>query len=81
MIESRMPPLPTEALSPAEFIVRHLFRPLEVSEVARFSAVTETEHLVGGDNWFWLDDNAKVLEFMSRPEVWRRTSSKPSTSR
>jgi len=67
-----MPPLPTEALSPAEFIVRHLFRPLEVSEVARFSAVTETEHLVGGDNWFWLDDNAKVLEFMSRPEVWRR---------
>jgi hypothetical protein len=67
-----MPPLPTEALSPAEFIIRHLYRPLEVSEAARFSAVTETEHLVGGDNWFWLDDNAKVLEFMSRPEVWRR---------
>jgi len=67
-----MPPLPTEALSPAEFIVRHLYRPLEVAEAARFSAVTETEHLVGGDDWFWLDDNAKVLEFMSRPEVWRR---------
>ena len=56
-----MPPLPTEALSPAEFIVRHLYRPLEVAETAQFSAVTETEHLVGGDNWFWLDDNAKVL--------------------
>ena len=39
---------------------------------AQFFAVTETEQLVGGDNWFWLDDNAKVLEFMSRPEVWRR---------
>jgi hypothetical protein len=67
-----MPPLPTEALSPAEFIVRHLYRPLEVAEAAQFSALTETEHLVGGDNWFWLDDNAKVLEFMSRPEVWQR---------
>ena len=22
--------------------------------------------------WFWNDDNAKVLELMSRPEVWRR---------
>lgn len=67
-----MPPLPTEALPAAEFIVRHLYRPLDVSDGARFFAVTETEHLVGGDNWFWLDDNAKVLEFMSRAEVWRR---------
>ena len=67
-----MPAIPTEALPAAEFIVRHLYRPLEVADETRFFAVTETEHLVGGDNWFWLDDNAKVLEFMSRPEVWRR---------
>ena len=70
--QKAMPQMPTEALAAAEFIVRHLYRPLEVADAAQFFAVTETEHLVGGDNWFWLDDNAKVLEFMSRPEVWRR---------
>ena len=64
--------IPTETIPAAEFIIRHLYRPLEVADGARFFAVTETEHLVGGDNWFWLDDNAKVLEFLSRPEIWRR---------
>jgi hypothetical protein len=27
---------------------------------------------IGGDSWFWSDDNAKVLEFLLRPELWRR---------
>ncbi len=27
---------------------------------------------IAGDNWFWTDDNAKVLEFLSRPELWQR---------
>lgn len=67
-----MPTIPTETIPAAEFIIRHLYRPLEVADGARFFAVTETEHLVGGDDWFWLDDNAKVLEFLSRPEIWRR---------
>lgn len=66
-----MPIVPTDALAGAGFIVRHLYRPLDMAADARFFAVTETEHLVGGDNWFWLDDNAKVLEFLSHPEVWR----------
>jgi hypothetical protein len=67
-----MPAIPTESMPGAEFIARNLCRPIEVADDARFFAVTETEHLVGGDNWFWLDDNAKVLEFLSRPEIWRR---------
>ncbi|HKS89989.1 MAG TPA: hypothetical protein VJR70_11150 [Stellaceae bacterium] len=67
-----MPNLPTEALPAAEFILRHLYRPIEAMDGVRFFAVTETERLTGGDDWFWLDDNAKVLEFLSRPEVWRR---------
>ena len=37
-----------------------------------FSRSPKPPNLVGGDNWFWLDDNAKILEFLSRPEVWRR---------
>lgn len=67
-----MPAIPIDALPAAEFIVRHLYRPIAVADDANFFAVTETRNLVGGDDWFWLDDNAKVLEFLSRPEVWRR---------
>ena len=67
-----MPEIPTDAMAAAEFIVRHLYRPVEVADDGKFFAATETAELVGGDNWFWLDDNAKVLEFLSRPEVWRR---------
>jgi len=64
--------LPTNAIPAAEFLVRHLYRPIEVTAGSRYFAVVETEHGTFGDNWFWNDDNAKVLEFMSRPEVWRR---------
>jgi hypothetical protein len=67
-----MPAIPTEALPAAEFIVRHLYRPIAVADGAHFFAATETEHLIDGDDWFWLDDNAKILEFLSLPEVWRR---------
>lgn len=38
----------------------------------RYSAAAETEHPFDGDTWFWTDDNAKILEFLSRPELWRR---------
>jgi hypothetical protein len=34
-------------------------------------AVTETEYPAEGDDWFWTDDNAKVLELMALPAVWR----------
>ena len=48
-----------------------MYRPIEVTADSRFFAVAETED-PGEDSWFWNDDNAKTLEFMSRPEVWRR---------
>ena len=66
-----MASLPTDAFSAAEFLVRRMYRPIELAADARFSAVGETPNS-GDDDWFWTDDNAKVLEFLSRPEVWRR---------
>jgi hypothetical protein len=64
--------LPTDAFAAAEFLVRHMYRPIDFSADARFFAIPETEHPIGGDIWFWSDDNAKILEFMSRPELWQR---------
>jgi hypothetical protein len=62
--------IPTEALPAAEFLIRHLFRSIDVADGTRYSAIAESEN-PGGDNWFWNDDNAKSLEFLSRPEVWQ----------
>ena len=62
--------IPTDALAAAEFLIRHLYRSIDVADGRRFSAIAENEN-PGGDNWFWNDDNAKSLEFLSRPEVWR----------
>src|SRR5437588_12346558 len=67
-----LPAIPADSMPAAEFLIRHLYRPIDLADDARFFAVTETEHLVGGDDWLWTDDNAKVLEFLSRPEIWRR---------
>src|SRR5215469_11992139 len=66
-----MPNIPTNAMAAAEFLVRYLYKPISLTSKKQYFAVTETEHLVGGDDWVWTDDNAKVLEFLSRPEVWR----------
>src|SRR5439155_578490 len=71
LASSEMASLPTEAVPAAEFLIRHMYRPIEVTADSRFFAVAETED-PGEDSWFWNDDNAKTLEFMSRPEVWRR---------
>lgn len=67
-----MTSLPTDALPAAQFIVRHMYRTVDLADGVRFSAVPETAQAMGGDNWFWTDDNAKVLEFLSRPELWAR---------
>lgn len=67
-----MPTIPTDAVAAAEFIIRYLYRSIDLEGGNRFFAVTETEQLVDGDNWLWTDDNGKVLEFLSRPEIWRR---------
>ena len=45
---------------------------MAISQQGGFFAVPETEHPIDGDTWFWSDDNAKVLEFLARPELWRR---------
>jgi hypothetical protein len=66
-----MPNLPTDAVPVAEFLVRRLYRSIDVGGGSRYFAIAETEH-PGDDDWFWNDDNAKVLELMSRPEVWQR---------
>ena len=67
-----MPSLPNDALPAAEFIVRHMHRTVDLADGVQFSAVPETAQPINGDNWFWTDDNAKVLEFLSRPELWAR---------
>ena len=48
-----------------------MYRPIDVTAGSRFFAIPENED-PGQDAWFWNDDNAKVLEFMSLPQVWRR---------
>jgi hypothetical protein len=63
--------IPTDAIPAAEFLIRHLYRSIDVADGKRFSAIAESEN-PGGDDWYWNDDNAKSLEFLSRPEVWRR---------
>src|SRR5215471_6681668 len=67
-----MPSIPTDAMPAADFIIKHLYRSIALSPNDKFFAVTETENLVDGDDWLWMDDNAKVLEFLSRPEIWQR---------
>ncbi|WP_338663056.1 hypothetical protein VQH23_23320 [Pararoseomonas sp. SCSIO 73927] len=59
----------TDPLPYAAFIVRHLMRPVGPRFGERH-AVAETEEAMDGDRWFWSDDNAKVLEFLSIPSVW-----------
>jgi len=72
-----MPRLPTDAVAAAAFLMRRLYRPIDVTSGSPDFAVAETEGL-NDDRWFWNDDNAKVLELMSRPEIWRRFPSETS---
>jgi hypothetical protein len=61
-----------DAFAAAEFLVRRMYRRIDLAENMRFSAIAETEHPFAGDTWFWTDDNAKVLEFLARPELGTR---------
>src|ERR1051325_6221026 len=65
---AQMPQLPTDAVPAANFLLRNLYRSIDVTAGSRYFAVSEAVG-VGGDAWFWNDDNAKVLELLSRPEV------------
>jgi hypothetical protein len=67
-----MTAMPTDTLAAAEFLVRHMYRPVDLGTNENHFAIAETAKPIEGDSWFWSDDNAKVLEFLSRPELWRR---------
>jgi hypothetical protein len=64
--------IPTDTFPAAEFLVRQMYRPVYLGNGASHFAIAETELPITGDSWFWTDDNAKVLEFLSRPELWQR---------
>ena len=49
-----------------------MYRPIELGNGRTYFAIAETALPIEGDSWFWTDDNAKVLEFLSRPELWHR---------
>ena len=61
---------PSDPRPYAEFILRYMLKQLP-SFPGASRAVSETEIPIEGDNWFWADDNAKVLELLSHPTVWR----------
>ena len=63
--------LPDDPLPYADFIVRKLMQPVAPDGRAGL-AVSETEFPILGDRWFWADDNAKILEFLALPRVWRQ---------
>jgi hypothetical protein len=67
-----MPSLPEDSFAGAAFLINHLYRPLRVTGDASYSAIAECAIPIDGDTWFWTDDNAKFLELLSRPELWRR---------
>ncbi|MDO9707551.1 hypothetical protein [Paracraurococcus lichenis] len=52
----------------AAFLMRRLFRPCGEG----VEAAVETEWPTDGDVWAWADDNAKVLELLSHPALWRQ---------
>ena len=39
-----------------------------------FTAFTETEKAIAGDDWFWTDDNAKTLEMLVLPGVYEKVA-------
>jgi hypothetical protein len=62
---------PSDPTPYAEFILHHMLKKLPTFPGAT-RAVSETELPLDGDVWFWADDNAKVLELLGLPAVWRQ---------
>src|SRR3954471_11737684 len=63
---------PANALPHAAFLLGRLFRACGADAGGPVQAVLETEHPTDGDVWAWADDNAKVLELLSHPALWRQ---------
>lgn len=55
----------------ADFLIARLLRRISDLPSISIKAMAETEHPFGGDDWYWADDNAKILELLSVPEIWR----------
>ena len=55
----------------ADFLIARLLRRVSDLPGITIKAMAETEHPFGGDDWYWADDNAKILELLSVPEIWR----------
>jgi hypothetical protein len=53
----------------AQFISQSLIRPINPSAPA-LRAASETEADMLGDRWFWADDNAKILTFLARRQLF-----------
>lgn len=56
----------------AAFLLRRLFRPCGADSRGAVQAAVETEYPTDGDVWAWADDNAKILELLSHPALWRQ---------
>lgn len=57
-----------DAVAAARFLRSRMYRPVEFSTDESYFAFSENPSTA--DLWFWNDDNAKILELLSRPEVW-----------
>lgn len=62
--------MPVDPIPFADFLVARLLRPIGAKGAGR--AFAETEHPINHDDWFWTDDNAKIIELLSVPKIWRR---------
>lgn len=66
-----IPRMSQDGLDPtayAALLMRRLFRPCGDG----IRAAVETEHPTDGDVWAWADDNAKILELLTLPGIWRQ---------
>jgi hypothetical protein len=59
-----MSALPTDTLPAAEFLVRLMYRSVELGTNQNHISIAETAIPIGGVCWFWSYDNAKVLEVL-----------------
>src|ERR1051326_607866 len=58
------------AVAAVSFLVSRMYRPVALLPGSTHFAFSENPS--PADLWFWNDDNSKILELLSRPEVWRR---------
>ena len=65
------PPVRFDAHPYAALMLRRLLQACGHRGSAPVQALVETERPTDGDVWAWADDNAKALELLSHPALWR----------